>query len=406
MSYVRDEIDGSGMLVHQNKQTLDEVRYGTGYSKIFIHNSKLSYTSPDNCYKDVLVCCPLWHRNQWHSILAVTRDDPNRVVTNSNSFYWEDRKGLKYQNTHHRIHDRMIFNYHRMRNCSADKHILVNEESFLFANAFSGVNSGHELSAILDVIQYIRARPSIRRIVILKAAHWFPNNLVLFRLLLGPERSKTIMEMEWNKVYRFANIHIVHQNIIAITQHAPVIEELRQLILKEANPNNYRKQASVVLLKTHRDKNVVTKTNQLICEKLLIELERAGWIVINPESWNILQLCATLMHAKTILFSHGSILYTHMVFFNPQAQLKWIAVGKEQLSDTYRHVKTPRLQVHRVASRDLDTTNAHVDVLKWLSMPTAIKPTKKVAASSLTVDGTPAGVSNTGLLQEHFFFSP
>lgn len=413
MAYIQDEIDQNGMLVNQNKITLDDVRYGSGYSNIFIHNSRLAFSTANNRYSDVLVCCPLWHKNQWHSILAITQDEPNRVILNSNSFYWEDKKGLKHQNTHHRIHDRMIFNYHRMRNYPVAKHSIISGESFLLANAFSGVNSGHELSAFLDVIQYIRAHPSIKHIVILKASHWFPNNLILLKLLLGDAAHK-LFEMNWNTVYRFTDIHIVRQNIVGIDRHTGIIDELKRHIMREVT--NVKKHASVVLLKTHRDKNVITRANQLICEKMLKHLETSGWEVVNPETCNIIHMCAMLMHAKRIVFSHGSILYTHMIFFNPHAQLKWIAVGREQLSDTYRLVKTSKLQVYRIPSRDLDTNDGHIPVLAWLvaapddRMVAAPghrhipKPVVTSPAPSPSQIAAPGGVSNSGLLQEHFFF--
>lgn len=373
MDFIGDEVDSNGFLKGMISG-MDEFQYGSAYSHIFIHNSCLAYSNTTNRYANVLFCCPLYRSNTWHSALAITtsetdktrdgRDRSNKVVTNSNSFYWEDKNAsLKLQNARHHIYDRLVFTYHRMKNYPRNKCITIDDECLFLANTFSGVNSGHELSIILDTVSYYRNHSSsIKRIVVLKAINWFPNNLILLKLLLGPEGSGKLMEVEWNKVYKFSCIHMFRSQIINITYHPRICEELRQLIMKSVSPG-WKSDAKVVLLKTHRDKNVVTVSNQLICEKLLVQLEKEGWLIINPETADVLQMCATLMKARTIVFSHGSILYTHMMFFNPAAKLKWIAVGSDKLSGVYNPVASRHPATTRIFNRDLDHNVAIHDLV-------------------------------------------
>jgi hypothetical protein len=310
---------------------LSTVRVGTGYSYIFLYNSRLAYTSPSNIYDDATVCCPIYGKNQWHSVLAIT---PNEfVISNSNSFYWQATRYdvNAWQNVAHRIYDRLIYTYHRAKNTPLESRQLITQESFLLANPFEGTNSGHDLSIIFDAVVYIRAHPTIKRVVILKAAEWFPSNLTLLKFLLkdGPE----IWMMDWNMVYRFSKIHIIKQEILNIRKHHMICDEILARAISVGVAHQRRK---VVLLKTHRDQNVITTRNQLICAKLLADLESHGYMVVQPETTaDIMSLIAVLHNATEIITGKGAILYTHMVFFNPNAVMKLILMEGEQMTGPY-----------------------------------------------------------------------
>ncbi len=465
--FVNDDVNSEGIL-NNMLDTLDKVRYGSSYANIFIHNSKLYTTSSTNIYTNVLLCCPLYYRNKWHSVLAITNnDDPNLVIANSNSFYWEDKtSAFALQNKRHRIYDRLVYTYHRMRNYNKSKHIIITDECLLLANAFTSTNSGHELSLIFDAVSYYRTHSSIKKILILPACHWIPNNYKLLNILLGTNANKVLFEIQWNKVYRLTNVHVPRLKIIQISLHASLIEELKQHVIAKAK---YVTGSRVIILKTHRDKNVISVSNQLICENLLQRLQGAGWIIINPEVVDVLTICATLMTANSIVFSYGSILYTHMVFFNPAAKLKWICVGNDKLTPAYSFVSSRRPQKIYVPNRNLDgnssltnsvfdqinngtaptTTIAnnesikHIPIrsisappffasykkrtrtrtVKQIATPTVTPTTAQIApkiiatiipaatpAASVSVSpqtkwilGDPHMVTNSGLLQEHFF---
>lgn len=402
MNFTSDEVDATTGILKE-LSALDKVKYGSSYSNIFMHNSGL-HTNATHITTGALLCCPLYHANNWHALLATTmNDEPNRVIANSNSFYWEGKNGaFALQNKRHRIYDRLVYTYHRIRNYPRDRHVVVahDDECLVVANAFTSINSGHDLSIILDMVAYYRAHPSITKIIILKAAHWIPNNYTLLRMLLGVEGCKKLFELEWNKVYRFANIHIPRQQIINITKHANLCEELRQHIMRESaelavqpalGQQLQSKGARVVLLKTHRDRNVISVNNQLVCENLLQRLEQSGWIVINPEKSNIIWVCATLLQAETIVFSYGSIVYTHMIFFNPKAKLKWIAVGKDRLTPAYNYVLSRNPETIHVTSRDLDSNpSITTDVFNRLVSSLPAAPAAPAAPKQIVAATPPA----------------
>lgn len=345
--------------------------------KRVLQDSKLAYVSPDHQYTNVLLSCPVYHQNKWQGILALQtfpQSSPYKIIINSNSFYW-DNKGWQHQNGFHQIYDRMIYNYHHMCNFNREKYCHIHEECLLLGNTFTGVNSGHDLSVIMDTVNYYRKHSKqIQKIVILKSAHWFPNNLILLRLLLAEDANK-LLEIEWNDVYYFDKIHIIKADIINLPKHTYLIDELRKKILDAASPTGWTPNQNVALLKTHRNKNVVTVKNQLTCEKLLTELQkRTDWVIADPELQDILVLCATLMHAKQIVFSHGSILYTHMIFFNPKAKLQYVSVSGDRLGPAYDFVKSLQPTVISIKTGDLDNNAENYKLLfNKLGLTTAVE---------------------------------
>ena len=308
--------------------SLDTVSYGSNYGYIFSFNSNLCHVNSKNVYNKVRICCPYYGRNKWQSVLALTQN--NLVIKNSNSFYWQETRvnQNQWQNKDHRIYDRLIYTYHRSKNMNDSNVDVINEESFLLANPFEGTNSGHDLSIIFDAVVYIRAHPMIKRIIILKSSEWFPGNLTLLKKLL---KGHNVWMMEWNKVYQLSCVHIIKQEILKIEKHPAIINEIKKL----ARSHEPRR---VILLKTHRDKNVITTRNQMTCEKLLRQLEAQHYLILTPETTDIMTLISILMVATVIVTAKGGILYTHMVFFNPKATIKLILMERETLGWAYSRI--------------------------------------------------------------------
>jgi hypothetical protein len=118
------------------------------------------------------------------------------------------------------------------------------------------------------------------------------------------------------------------------------------------------------------------------------------------------------MQADSIVFSYGSILYTHMIFFNPKASLKWIAVGNDRATPAYSYVWSRRPEKLYVPNRNLDHDIGTANIIfDRLNSGTTTTPTPPPDAQ-VVVKETPSSIktfselgmrTNSGLLQEHFF---
>ena len=122
----------------------------------FVPGSSLLTTSANHIYEGAQVVCPEYLPNKWQGILA-THD--HKFVTHSNSFMFAPIH--KHHDSVHRIYCRLIFSYHKLCHDDVSPRTLIEEESFLLANAFSASNAGHELSMIFHAVSYIRKNPSI-----------------------------------------------------------------------------------------------------------------------------------------------------------------------------------------------------------------------------------------------------
>jgi hypothetical protein len=268
-------------------------------------NSTLLFSRSNCMYLNAKVVCPEYDRDKWHGILA---SENNRIIQDSNTYTTAFHT---YHERDHQIYDRLMFAYYKLCRDTVSPVETINEESFLMCNAFTGINTGHELSIILDAVKYIRGQPSIKRIYVLAAVHWYPNNYNLMLLLL-PRRM--IFELPFSSIFCFRKIHIIRQNCLDIMKHREIIKELRAAI-----PKRKVQPKKIILVKCSRNQQVVRTDTAFVCEKLISGLEKHGFVFVNPETTHIFDLCQMLQNASHIVCSWGGILYTNMMFFKPSA---------------------------------------------------------------------------------------
>lgn len=333
---------------------MNTIKYNSGYGNIFMHNSTLYYTSPNNIYNYIGICNPCYYENKWHAILGVTSND-NRIITNSNTFYWENAHELdkKWQihNDHTRIYDRLVYTYHHIKNTNIKHRTLIEQECFLMANPFTGINSGHELSIILDAVDYIRKNTTIEKIVVFGYAFKYPNNLNLLKLLIPEDK---LLFMNFNTVYQFNKIHIIKQELHNITKHQYLIDELKyKITLRYPDISKY-KNKKVIMIKNKRNAQVVRTYDQFICETLFNELHKRGYLIINPEQMDIFNLVMYLMHARIIISSYGGILYTNQLFFNMGADIYILCTSGTVITSYYK-ISSRAKEIIPLPDRNLDT---------------------------------------------------
>ena len=232
---------------------------------------------------------------------------------------------------------------------------------FYFINPFMFSNSGHDLSTILDYINYI-IKNNIKNILIIKG-YTETNNYKLIKNILPKDIN--IIELLPETIYFFKKMIIIHQNIFNIYQHKYLINNLKDTIINKYSEKyiDY-KNKNIILMKTNRNKNVMLKYTQINCEKLLSELEKLNYLYIIPEDTDIFYLALLLMNASKIVFSTGSVLYTNKIFFNENADLYYIT-HKNNINTCMDGVNTEKLKYIFYENNDFDDDKTN-DVLNQI----------------------------------------
>ena len=283
-----------------NKAIKHDNSYYIGYSKIILP--------------------PYTENNAFHSILAV--DISNNIISNSNSFLVDpnfinvpNKNIIEYNNTHS-IFTRLDITYKYLKNNKVDDTIY--DEMFLLCNPFSSTNIGHDLSILLDRIHIYRQNKLTIPVVLSEFMLTIPRSLEICKLLLN---DIPIYYLPNNKIIEFKNLHIPPNTIFDILKHTYLINEIIQKIIihpEIKDKIDQYKNKKILLIKTDRNKNVVSKwscftgnmTLDMLCSK-------HDYIYINPENLSIIEIIVYLYYASKIVTSFGAISYAHTMFFNP-----------------------------------------------------------------------------------------
>lgn len=319
----------------------------------------LLFSNSNNTYSNIRVSAVEYQKDCWHSILAV--DKSNRVVRTSNHFFESYHKS-KFQETKYKIYSRLDNTYTHICNTNAKHYLHIDEECFLMANSFSSVNSGHDLSILLDSVDYI-IKHKIKTAILLSASKWYPNNLTLISYLLK-KHDVNLIFIDFSKVYFFKKIHILHKEHMNIMKHQYLINDIiknnQSMQFTKEQENLFNKK--ILLLKCHRNTQVTRRDTSLTCEKILKKLENEGYIYINPEQIEINLLIRVLQTAQTIISSWGGILYTNMPFFNINAKILLLPIGEQRDNHYWKYITT-KAQIHHVKDPDLDNNQTESDLL-------------------------------------------
>lgn len=322
--------------------------------------NKLFFNNSNNIYFNIRVCALEYKRDCWHSIVAV--DESNRIIKSSNHFF-QDYYESAFQENKYKIYSRLDSTYQHILKTSHEEHICINQECFLMANSFSGVNSGHDLSILLDSIDYM-IKHKIKTAILLSASQWYPNNLELISFFLKNYGINLIF-IDFSKVFLFKKVHILPKEHMNIMKHQYLIDAIikhnQSIEFTQEQAELFNKK--ILLLKCHRNSQVARRDTSLTCERLLKKLESEGYIYINPENMDIHLLIRVLQTAHTIISSWGGVLYTNMPFFNINAKTLLIIVDGLQhfnhhwkyitTKSTLFHVKNPILDSDQIASDQL-----------------------------------------------------
>tara|TARA_Y100000816_G_scaffold174153_1_gene125267 strand:- start:2299 stop:3840 length:1542 start_codon:yes stop_codon:yes gene_type:complete len=276
------------------------------------------YKNKDGIYTDVLVNTGTIVKGQFENQIGTTIiNDEVKIIEHSNHFLISPF-GDEYNRTY-KIYDNIERNFNQ--NIDENSNInyeLENINGFFCANPFVFSNSGHDLSVSLDNVDYIK-KNNIKDVIIFKGTK-DTNNFKLYIHLL--DEDVTFHELLPETIYKFKKIIIKYQEFYNVLKHTYLINDL-QTVIKEKYSHLYTdyKDKKLILIKSNRNKNVLLENTRINCEDLLLRLEGLNYINIIPEETDVFLLALMLMHAKKIIFSVGSVLYTNKIFFNTNAKL-------------------------------------------------------------------------------------
>jgi hypothetical protein len=317
------------------------IEYNKCPAFLFSENYMSTY-EPSSFYNDVLIHTGSTRKIEWENCLAVKYIDDNaKVIMNSNHFLSWPHRGEPGYNETHKIFDNLFYNYYdivnktKLINCCLDNDITY----IWLLDAFSFSNSGHNLSECLDKASYI-INSGYKNALIPKGFK-DKHNFKLIELLL-PDVNFT--ELDFDSIYYVKNIIIIPDCFFQILKHPYLIDILKNKIIENySEMYDDCKNKKLILMKTNRNKTVFLNSTQLICEDVLLELEKNDFINIIPEDTDIFKLAVYLLFAKTIIISTGSVMYTNKIFFNLDANLIWI--GQQwTLNHTNDHILSSLLK--------------------------------------------------------------
>jgi hypothetical protein len=299
--------------------------------KLFTWNpDNLLYNKDNNNYNDVYLHTGTIIKNQWENCICTTEiNNSIKIISNSNHFLHGPNWGVGYNNQY-KIYDNLVKNFMDIQNVKelglyVNNDLFNNNTYFYMMDSFSFSNSGHNLSNVLNMTDYIIIN-NIKNILIPKN-YKNTHNFKLINLLLP--KDCVYIELNENCIYKINNIIIIHPNICNIQDKLHLIDQLKNTIsLNYSELFNNCKNKNIILMKTNRNKNVMLKHTQIHCEKLICMLEQNEYINLIPEEMNIFELCIYIMYANKIIFSDGSVIYTNKIFINESSKLIGITYNK------------------------------------------------------------------------------
>lgn len=335
------------------------------------HNNIL-YNETTNKYTDVYLQTgsinleKTVEKFEWHNSLCYTHiNNELKIIENSNHFTHTGDYGEAYNEV---IYSKIVRNYYEF-NYEFTKNYYVTSELFnntldqnklyfYMIDSFVFTNSGHNLSILLDQIQYIIDN-NIKDILILKNSQ-NTNNFKIIKLLMPTEC--VFYELDFNTIYKIKNIIIIYPEYYNIYKHENLISQLKDKVYKTyKNIYNDCFNKNIILIK----KQTFAKTlvNPVNCDKLVSYLTSKNWIDIDPENIDVFKMCVYLLTAKNIICSDGSIVYTNKIFFNNNSLVFCLINRSRIYYDNFRSINKYCLLYY-----DNETLNTKSEVFRITSI--------------------------------------
>lgn len=333
-------------------------------SSPFVGTDVVERKSSNHWYYDVLWYCPkMVGPKTFLSMLAVDKTSLH-VVQSSNSFLLNKNANTQeYEDLHHMFEK--IFNTYELLRDGGDNDEgleIIEKKCVLFANAFSGTNSGHDLCLTLMNLHYLAELGLLNEeevpIVLFRRSFRHPRILELIELLV-PRRRWIVLEPDTK--YLFKQVLIIKGDCRIIEDQDEVnrlpVQELIHLCIEHNGPARcvQLKNRKILLLK-RQFHDCVNYHNAFSGERFFERALELGYMVINPETTDMRDIVVMLHQCSEVYISYGAIMYTHMHFINPNAQTIQFWTTNRIEKQWYGPFKdNPKYEVKFLRSLDLDS---------------------------------------------------
>jgi hypothetical protein len=279
-------------------------------------------------------------------MLAVEQDN-GKIIAASNSFltdhWWTTTQHVERTQQYeqqHGIYKGMFDTYNTILQQSTDPVIVpyyVEKEVVMFSNSFTGTNSGHDLGTLLATLLYVQKNiqdPNSIVAAVQELGFKFPRIIEILELFYPRD---TWQLLDFDTLYKFTKAHFVVVDPLFVIQRYKD-DDVKDLISNISSLSDFYlvsqglaapSNAKVILLKQAQNTSVRTHdafSGAQFLAKMTID---DGWVVLNPEFDDMRYMISLLHNAADILVSYGAIMWTHMLFFNPEARVTHLQIGDE-----------------------------------------------------------------------------
>lgn len=326
----------------------------TSSSSTTIHSSFRIFQEPMNfhsgLHKDVIYYCPRVPPKTFQRMIASSQ---GKIIASSNSYLIDSLFcNDKSYEAKYGMYGGLWEAYQHLSQ-PVEEHITT--PIVMVSNSFTGTNSGHDLGTLLGTLLYIQKHKlehvtlgiqeyAFRFPRILEILHLFQTNYIVF---------------QFERVYKVDEMHLLSISprfVIEQYKQPSVIQLINDIQLKSQfylsdQGCNPPKNSKIILIK--QIANTSARCHDAFDgATFLDQMSRRGWIVLNPEFDDMRYMIVLLSQASHIIVSFGSIMWTHMLFFNPLAHVLHLEVAKEHAYEPVARMKHFQKRV---------VTNVHLD---------------------------------------------
>ncbi len=284
-------------------------------------------------FQDVVYYCPQNLPKTFQQMIAIDKTT-EEIISASNSFLTDDLFIHTYDEPYEQrygMYGGLLKSYEMVRTKPIDIHI--EQRTVMVSNSFTGTNSGHDLGTLLATLIYIRENKlEDVQLGIQELGFKFPRILEVLELFYT-----NWLILGFDTVYHFDSIDFVIVSPIFIIQkykEPAVINLVNEIKIKSefymiSQGSSPPKNSKIILLKQIHNTSVRTH-DAFYGVKFFAEMNEKGWIILNPEFDDMRYMIWLLSQASSILVSFGAIMWTHMLFFNPNAKIIHLQIGDEK----------------------------------------------------------------------------
>ena len=283
-------------------------------------------------FQNVIYYCPKIAPRTFQQMIAI-ESDSKKIIASSNSYLTD--KPLIHSFNHeyekrYGVYGGLLNAYEIVKTKPIDEHIV--DRTIMISNSFTGTNSGHDLGTLLSSLIYIEKNGLQQyQSGIQELAFKFPRILEILELF-----TTNWIIIEFEKSYYFKSVDFLEVSprfIVEEYKKPEVISLIEKIKMKSKfymisqgglPPINTK----IILLK--QSQNTSARTHDAFHgAHFFTRMNDEEWIILNPEFNDMRYMICLLSTASRIVISFGAIMWTHMLFFNPEAKVIHLQIDTE-----------------------------------------------------------------------------